>query len=329
MPHSADSSQPADTWVELFLDAIASERGVAKNTLLAYQRDLRDYDQFLRTRQKRFATADRQDIQDYVAHMHKHHLASSTRSRRLAAVRQLHKFAYAEGLRTENPAVDIVNPKSAQTLPKTLSMDEVEHLLHTAHEQAADGSLAGVRTACLLELLYATGMRASELVGLPVAAARGDPQTLLIRGKGNRERIVPLTEPARKILTQYLAIRDDAEQAAGGPGRTQSPHLFPSRGQSGHLSRVALFMMVKQLAVACGIPPSRISPHTLRHAFATHLLENGADLRAIQQLLGHSDISTTEIYTHVLDTRLRTLVAEKHPLAQHSTTTQASSNGDQ
>ena len=300
-------------WIERFLEAMAAERGAAANTLTAYRRDLQAFRDWLQRRGRNLSDAAEGDIRAWLVALDAEGLAPATRARRLAAVRQIHRFAFEEGLRGDDPAICISGPGRARRLPGTLDRDEVERLLAAARahgRSAADRC----RNTCLVELLYATGMRVSELVSLPVAAARGDPQLLLVRGKGGRERLVPLSPPARVALADWLAERGRALAAT----RTTSVHLFPSRGRAGHLTRHRFFQIIKAIAAAAGIDPARVTPHRLRHAFATHLLEGGADLRAIQTMLGHADISTTEIYTHVLDARLRALVEAHHPLAQTS-----------
>jgi integrase/recombinase XerD len=300
--------------ISAFLEAQAAELDAAKNTQLAYARDLKDYADWLDRRGLTLDTATRADVEAYLVHCDAQGLAVSTRARRLSAIRQLYRFAFEEGWRADNPAIQIKGPGREQRLPKVLSEAEVDRLLTAArsHGRLEDR----VRNACLVELLYATGLRVSELVGLPVAAARGNPQMLLVRGKGGRERMVPLSPPARAALTEWLALRDGAEEIARTQGRAPSPFLFPSTGKEGHLTRHRFYGLIKEIAVAGGVSPSKVTPHTLRHAFATHLLANGADLRAIQTLLGHADVSTTEIYTHVLDERLKTLVQTHHPLAR-------------
>lgn len=303
-------------WISPFLEAQAAELNAAENTLLAYGRDLRDARDWLSARGHGFDTATRADIEAYLISLDTEGLARSTRARRLSSIKQLYRFAYEDGLRTDNPALQIKGPGRDKALPKTLTMAEVDRLLAAAetHGRSAGDRL---RNTCLMQLLYATGMRVSELVGLPVSAARGNPQLLLIRGKGGKERMVPLSPPARMALTAWLAHRDEAEDLARiEKGTPASRFLFPSRGKDGHLTRIRFFTLIKELAVAGGVSPDAVTPHTLRHAFATHLLQNGADLRAIQTLLGHADIATTEIYTHVLDERLKALVLEKHPLAK-------------
>ena len=297
-----------------FLEAQAAELDAAKNTQLAYARDLKDYAGWLDRRGLTLETAGRGDVEAYLVHCDAQGLAVSTRARRLSAIRQLYRFAFEEGWRADNPAIQIKGPGREKRLPKVLSEAEVDRLLSAArsHGRLEDR----VRNACLVELLYATGLRVSELVGLPVAAARGNPQMLLVRGKGGRERMVPLSPPARAALTDWLALRDGAEEIARTEGRAPSPFLFPSTAREGHLTRHRFYGLIKEIAVAGGVSPSKVTPHTLRHAFATHLLANGADLRAIQTLLGHADVSTTEIYTHVLDERLKALVHTHHPLSR-------------
>ncbi|KUF08875.1 tyrosine recombinase [Pseudoponticoccus marisrubri] len=302
-------------WVPMFLDALAAERGAAANTLAAYARDLAHVSEWLGDRGQDFASAGRHDYEDYLVDCDVAGLSRATRARRLSAIKQLYRFAFEEGLREDNPAVQISGPGRDKRLPKTLSVEEVDRLLDAAGRQGRTATDRG-RNACLMQVLYATGMRVSELVSLPVSAARGDPRMLLIRGKGGKERMVPLSPPAREALSDWLALRDAQENAAQAKGRQPSPFLFPSRGKAGHLTRHAFYLLIKEIAVAGGVSPEKVTPHTLRHAFATHLLANGADLRAIQTLLGHADVATTEIYTHVLDERLKSLVLEHHPLAR-------------
>ena len=306
-------STPA--WVGPFLEALGAERGAAANTLAAYRRDLADFTAWLVARGRDAATASRADIEDYLASIEAAGLAATTRARRLSAIRQFYRFVLSEGWRPDDPAARIAGPRPVRKLPGTLSVEEVERLLAAARDKPGSEA-AKARLLCLMELLYATGLRVSELVSLPAAAARGNPRMLLVTGKGGRERMVPLSDAARAAMADWLIERDRAEAERRRAGGRPSPWLFPSRGKLGHLTRIAFYNAVKSLAVQAGLDPARISPHTLRHAFATHLLANGADLRAIQQLLGHADVSTTEIYTHVLDERLKSLVLEKHPLAQ-------------
>lgn len=309
----SDSAQPMTRWVQTFLEALAAELDAAQNTQTGYARDLTDFADWLAHRGLHYATASRADIENYLIHCEAQGLAISTRARRLSAIKQLYRFAFEEGWRDENPAIQIKGPGRAQRLPKTLDQAEVDRLL----EAARNSPRHPLRNTCLMELLYATGMRVTELVSLPVAAARGNPRMLLVRGKGGKERLVPLSGPARDALTAYLAERDAAEEAAKKEGHPPSKFLFPSRGKAGHLTRHRFFGLVKDLAVAGGVSPAKVTPHTLRHAFATHLLAGGADLRSIQTMLGHADVATTEIYTHVLDERLTALVMDHHPLSKN------------
>ena len=301
-------------WIDAFLEAQAAEAGAARNTLLAYGRDLKHFAAFLGSRERGFAAADRADVEDYLMSCESEGLKRSTRARRLAAVRALYRFAYSEGWRGDDPAIRIGGPGRDKRLPKTLSEDEVSRLLLAAERHGADAA-ARARNACLMHVLYATGLRVTELVSLPVAAVRGDPRWLLVRGKGGKERMVPLTPEARAATTAWLEVRDAAEEARVAKGAKASGLLFPSRSAEGHLTRFRFHALVKEMAVAAGVSPGAVHPHALRHAFATHLLANGADLRSIQTLLGHADVATTEIYTHVLEARLRDLVLTHHPLA--------------
>lgn len=307
---------PATThWISAFLEAQAAELGAATNTQLAYGRDLKDFQAYLHTHNRDFGTAERADVENYLVHCDAQGLAKSTRARRLSAIKQLYRFAFEEGLRQENPAIQISGPGQDKRLPKILSEDEVDRLLEAA--RASGRSQADqMRNTCLMELLYATGMRVSELVSLPISATRGDPRLLLITGKGGKERMVPLSPPSREALAIWLEDRDRQDELARSKRQPVSRFLFPSRGKSGYLTRHRFYLLIKEFAVAAGVTPSKVTPHTLRHAFATHLLANGADLRAIQTMLGHADVATTEIYTHVLEERLTELVLDHHPLAQ-------------
>ncbi|SFI35788.1 site-specific tyrosine recombinase XerD [Jannaschia pohangensis] len=302
-------------WVDLFLEAQAAERGAALNSLMAYRRDLEDFSAHLAARGLSPDRASRADIEGYLIACEAEGLAASTRARRLSAIRGLYRFAHEDGLRTDDPAIRITGPAKPKSLPKTLSQEQVDALL-TAAEDMGKTAEERLRDTALMQLLYATGMRVSELVALPVAAARGDPRMLLVRGKGGKERMVPLSPPARDAMAHWLAHRDAGERKGRVErGTPPSAFLFPSRGKAGHLTRVWFHGRIKTLAAFAGIDPAGVSPHVLRHAFATHLLSGGADLRAIQAMLGHADISTTEIYTHVLESRLQELVLTKHPLA--------------
>lgn len=308
----------ARRWIGRFLEAQAAELGAARNTIAAYERDLGDFDLWLDGQAGDLGSATQNDIESYLVYCDAQGLAVSTRARRLSAIKQLYRFAFEERLRRDNPAIAIKGPGKAKTLPKTLDMDEVDRLLSAACDTGRSVP-DRVRNTCLMQLLYATGMRVSELVSLPVAAARGDPEMLLVNGKGGKERLVPLSPPARAALSAWLILRDEAADAARAKGQSASAFLFPSSGQTGHLTRHRFYALIKEIAVAAGVSPAKVTPHTLRHAFATHLLSNGADLRTIQTLLGHADVATTEIYTHVLDERLRDLVFSAHPLAQPDT----------
>jgi len=302
-------------WISAFLEAQAAELGAARNTLLAYGRDLQDFDAWQVRAGLNFGDIARKDVEDYLIHCAAQGLSKSTRARRLSAIKQLFRFAFEEGWRSDNPAIQISGPGRDQRLPKTLSEAEVDLLLSAARHTGRSQH-DRTRNTCLLAVLYATGMRVTELVSLPVSSARGDPRLLLIMGKGGKERLVPLSPPARTALADWLKVRDAQEAAAKAKGKEPSRRLFPSRGASGHLTRHRFYLLIKELAVKGGVSPDKVTPHTLRHAFATHLLANGADLRSIQTLLGHADVATTEIYTHVLQSRLSELVLEHHPLAK-------------
>ena len=301
-------------WISTFLDAQAAEQGAAQNTLLAYGRDLKDYVGWLERNGHDVATAHRDTVESYLIDCDAQGLSKSTRARRLSAVKQLYRFAFEEGWRTDNPTIQISVPGREKRLPKTLEVIEVDRLLDAAR-QTGRTQADRLRNTCLMQLLYATGMRVTELVSLPVSSARGDPRMLLVQGKGGKERMVPLSPPARDALAEWLKARDEIESDRDAKGLATSRFLFPSRGKSGYLTRHRFYLLIKELAVAGGVSPDKVTPHTLRHAFATHLLANGADLRAIQTLLGHADIATTEIYTHVLDARMSELVLQHHPLA--------------
>lgn len=303
---------PMPHWVQAFLEAQAAELDQATNTQLAYARDLADFGDWLARRESHYATATQNDVERYLIDCEAQGLAKSTRARRLSAIKQLYRFAFEEGWRETNPAITLKGPGKEKRLPKTLDVTEVEALIRAARKPGRDQ----LRNTCLMEVLYATGMRVTELVSLPVSAARGDPRMLLVQGKGGKERMVPLSPSAREALAKWLVHRDAIEEEARAKGKAASRFLFPSRGKQGHLTRHRFFGLIKEFAVAAGVSPAKVTPHTLRHAFATHLLANGADLRAIQTMLGHADVSTTEIYTHVLDERLRDLVLEHHPLAR-------------
>lgn len=293
---------------------LAAERGAAENTLESYRRDLEDFSGFLgRTN---LADAGTDKISAYLGDLNRRGFAETSQARRLSALKQFYKFLYSEGVREDDPTRTLSAPKRRAALPKVLSVDDVDRLIETAERGAATpqkssaARLRAQRLYTLIEVLYATGLRVSELVALPVAAALRDARLIEITGKGGKERLVPLSHAAQAAMKDYVALRS-AEGAY-----EKSPWLFPSHGDSGHLTRQHFARELKDLAVAAGLPATKVSPHVLRHAFASHLLQNGADLRVVQQLLGHADISTTQIYTHVLDERLRELVESAHPLAR-------------
>lgn len=295
---------------------LSAERGASQNTLEAYARDLKDFGGILKARDKVFVAFDSSDVRAYLALMEQAGLAASTAARRLSSIRQFAQFLMSEDVRADDPCAIIEGPKLSRPLPKTLSVEEVDALLQAtetygvAIADPVKRSYRQARTRCLMQVIYATGLRVSELVGLPVAAVNGADHMLGVKGKGGRERLVPLSAPAAEAITGYLVCRKEVL------GDVKSPFLFPSRGKSGHLTRHRFAQMLKELAEIARIDPTRLSPHTLRHAFASHLLANGADLRSVQQLLGHADISTTQIYTHVLEERLRELVTTHHPLGK-------------
>ena len=304
--------------IELFLDMLAAERGGGANTLAAYGRDLEDFATYLAAKRRAVATAATDDVRGYLAALGKRGFAATSVARRLSAIRQLYRFLSAEGHRRDDPAAILEGPKRGRTVPKILSIAQVDALLAAARragEAAALSALERLRAArmtCLIEVLYATGLRVSELVSLPASAAEREARMLVVRGKGDKERLVPLNENAKQAMRDYLALRAAASPQAGAG----SKWLFPSFGESGHLTRQHFARDLKALAAAAGLSAEAVSPHVLRHAFATHLLHNGADLRVVQTLLGHADISTTQIYTHVLEERLKSLVRDLHPLAQ-------------
>ncbi|MEM9581321.1 MAG: site-specific tyrosine recombinase XerD [Pseudomonadota bacterium] len=300
--------------IETFLEMLAVERGAAENTLQGYRRDLEDFSSFLG--RARVSDAQSDDISAYLSDLTRRGFAETSQARRLSALKQFFKFLYAEGMRADDPTRTLSSPKKRGSLPKVLSIDDVDRLIETARSQtlkpqrSSAARLRVQRMYTLIEVLYATGLRVSELVALPVSAALRDARLIEIRGKGGKERLVPLSPAAQLAMKDYVGLR-----AAEG-AYEKSPWLFPSHGDSGHLTRQHFARELKALAQMAGLDVTKISPHVLRHAFASHLLQNGADLRVVQQLLGHADISTTQIYTHVLDERLRELVEQAHPLAQ-------------
>jgi integrase/recombinase XerD len=313
--------------IALFLDMLAAERGAGKNTLAAYARDLDDFSGYLggtkAATRHTVADATTDDVRSFLASLGKRGFATASMARRLSAIRQLYRFLYAEGHRRDDPAAIIEGPKRGRTIPKVLSIAQVDHLLATARTQMAldrpfSERLRAARLTCLLELVYATGLRVSELVALPASAAERNARMLVVRGKGDKERLVPLNDAAKRAMAEYRTLLAEASGAKGDtkPVRANPKWLFPSFGESGHLTRQHFARELKSLAAAAGLRAEQVSPHVLRHAFASHLLHNGADLRVVQTLLGHADISTTQIYTHVLEERLKSLVRDLHPLGE-------------
>lgn len=300
--------------IDRFLEMMSAERGAAANTLESYHRDLEWARQTLPRFQATLMTADRFALEALMTRMADEGFSAASQARRLSALRQFYKFLYTEGLRQDEPAVEIDSPRKRAALPKVMSEEQVARLLDCAAAEASARGLSAadrmraVRLYALIEMLYATGLRISELVSLPLRALRGDPRYLLVRGKGAKERLVPLSSKARKAVQDWLCLREAGPDAA-------RPWAFPARSDAGYVARQLVARELKALAVRAQIDPAFLSPHVLRHAFASHLLQNGADLRAVQQLLGHADISTTQIYTHVLEERLHQLVNACHPLA--------------
>jgi integrase/recombinase XerD len=318
------SSKTSDArLVTLFLDMLAAEQGAGDNTLDAYRRDLTDLSEFLAQAGKSLAGAETQTLRDYLADLDSRGFKSSSVARRLSSMRHLFRFLLNERIRNDDPAAILSGPKRGRGLPKVLSISDVDRLLTRAKtlidapEATALQRLRAMRLYCLLEVLYATGLRVSELVALPLSASRRDARMIVVRGKGDKERLVPLNEASRQSMADYLAAMEASKQEKSKNAVT-SKWLFPSFGESGHLTRQHFARDLKELAAAAGLTPRLVSPHVLRHAFASHLLHNGADLRIVQTLLGHTDISTTQIYTHVVEERLKSLVRDLHPLAAKS-----------
>ena len=301
--------------IEQFLNAQVAEFDAAKNTILAYKHDIEHYTNWLAKKNYNFLKVDQNQIKEYIIYCSDVGLASSTRARRLSALKKIYSFCYDEGWCKLNPSIKISGPKKGKSLPKTLTTAEVSKLLEVS-ANVGRTSNDRKRNHCMMHLLYATGMRVTELVSLPASAVRGDPNMILIKGKGNKERMVPLTPISRTLMAEWLVIRDTMDALIRKQKGSTSKFLFFSNSINGHLTRHRFYKLVKEIALSSNIDPKKVSPHTLRHAFATHLLGNGADLRTIQTLLGHTDISTTEIYTHVLDERLKSLVFDHHPLSK-------------
>ncbi len=292
--------------IEGFLEMLQTERGAAANTVSAYRHDLGEFETFLSKRGSEFRTATSHHVQSYLKFLDDAGLKNSTQARRLSAVKQLFTYLLGEEIRNDDPSLNIDSPKSGRRLPKYLSEEEVDKLLGATEGDKPEER----RMASLMHLLYATGLRVSELTSLPFPAMREEDRFLIVRGKGDKERLVPVTQSAKDKLRDYIAVRDRFLNENG-----HSPWLYPSRGKQGHLTRQRFGQMLKDLALKVNVDANKISPHVLRHAFASHLLANGADLRSLQKMLGHADISTTQIYTHVLEKRLIDIVATHHPLA--------------
>ena len=300
--------------IESFLDMMSAERGASLNTLAAYRRDLRDFCATLERRGSDPKRAVRDDVRRYLTGLSASGAAGSSQARKLSALRQFFGFLYAEGIRADDPTVAIDAPKRGRPLPKTLSREDAERLIETAAGHAAKGA-DGIRLQCIVEMLYASGLRVSELATLPLAAVRTHEGAFLVKGKGGKERLAPLNRQAREALSAYLAVREKFLPRSERR-RHAERYLFPSRSAESHLTRRRLHQMLKALALEAGLDPEKLSPHVLRHAFATHLVEGGADLRSVQTMLGHADITTTQIYTHVARDRLAATVAAAHPLAR-------------
>jgi integrase/recombinase XerD len=322
MPPRTSNSKTSDArLIDLFLDMLAAEQGAGENTLDAYRRDLTDFSEFLARTGEIFVGAETQALRNYLADLDARGFKSSSVARRLSAMRHLFRFLLNERIRGDDPAAILSGPKHGRGLPKVLSISDVDRLLTRAkalaeaREVSTLQRLRAMRLYCLLEVLYATGLRVSELVALPLSASRRDVRMIVVRGKGDKERLVPLNAASRQAMADYLAAMEALKEAKGKNAGV-SKWLFPSFGESGHLTRQHFARDLKELAAAAGLAPRLVSPHVLRHAFASHLLHNGADLRIVQTLLGHTDISTTQIYTHVVEERLKSLVRDLHPLAE-------------
>lgn len=299
--------------VESFLDMMSAERGAAANTLDAYRRDILDFARHCAKHGSDLKQAEKKDVRSFLAMLSAAALKSSSQARKLSALRRFYGFLYGEGIRRDDPCGAVDAPRQSRPLPKILSAEEALKLVDTAREKSED-SAEGARLLCIIEMLYASGLRVTELVALPLAAVRGKERFLHVRGKGGRERLAPLGGPARAALDNYLTVREEF-LPRGRAAATAARYLFPSRGMEAHLTRRRCHQLLKALAAKAGLDPARLSPHVLRHAFATHLVEGGADLRSVQTLLGHADIATTQIYTHVARDRLKQTVESAHPLA--------------
>ena len=301
------TNQYRSSEIEIFLEMLIAERGLSTNTIQAYKHDLEEFTAFCDRKGTDSIRASSEILRMYLTKLNAEDLSASSQARRLSAIKQYFKFLHAESFRKDDPSTTIQTPKMGRRLPKILSEKQVSLLLQTA---AADKSNRGLRITALLEMLYATGLRASELISLPLTAIREDREVIIVQGKGNKERMVPIGRPAKRAVEAYRNVRSTFLK-----NLIKSPWLFPSNSKTGHLTRQRLGQQLKILANKAGFEPAKVSPHILRHAFASHLLANGADLRAVQQMLGHADLTTTQIYTHILDERLRKVLDNFHPLA--------------
>lgn len=306
------AERPRERWVARFLDMMSVEQGASGNTLDAYRRDLSNFAAFVRARRRAPEDATPAHIQGYMRDLAGRGMAATTQARQLSAIRRFFRFLIDEDVRRDDPVSTIDAPSVGRSLPKYLSEDEVDRLLTAVHAWPGE---EGVRLTAMMEILYASGLRVSELVGLPLSALTGDGRMLIVRGKGDKERMVPLSEPAIAAIEAYRSVRG-CFMPKGRSAHMAEGFMFPSRGKEGHLTRARFGQLLKELAIGAGLDHRRVSPHVLRHSFASHMLAHGADLRSLQQMLGHADISTTQIYTHVLEERLRALVETAHPLAK-------------
>ena len=307
----------SDELISNFLEMLRAERSISINTILAYSRDLLAFEKYLKKAGSDFMKAETDDITKYLNYLVKMKAANSTRARKLSAIKQFFIFLHDEGIRSDIPSQKLKNPKKAKTLPKNLSEEEIAKIIKASKSHGRN-EYENARNLCIVELLYASGMRVTELVSLSLNIVRGDPDFLMIQGKGSKERLVPLSQKAKYSLTKWLKERNQKEAKKQKKGSPPSPYLFPSPKGKGHLTRVTVFKLIKDLARIADVPAEKVSPHTLRHTFATHLLSHGADLKVIQDLLGHEDIGTTEIYTHVVDEHLKNTVLAKHPLSKQT-----------
>ena len=300
---------------EIFIDMLTVERGLSLNTRLAYRNDLKEISLFLKSHANSLLTAEERDIRDFISQLHSKGVSAKTIARKISSIKQFFRFLVSENIKSKNPSLNLDRPKGESKIPQVLSESEVSLLLEKSMENSSPG---GKRLYCLLEILYATGMRVSELVGLPLSSLGKNFSHIIVSGKGDRERFVPLNDTAKKALEDYLAVREQfliKSKKKTPSANVQLKWLFPSSSKNGYVTRVRFFQELKYLAIECNLDPKKISPHVLRHSFATHLLERGADLKTIQQLLGHADISTVQIYTRVQNKHLKRMVDKKHPLS--------------